>query len=224
MGNVAHRVNLLQGEELLLIDRAVYVPEYEALLLSDVHLGKAETFQMAGIPVAQQVNGETLERLRSHCQQMQPQQIFVLGDLFHSRQGLVVEVEAAWSKFLKDMDARVTLVVGNHDRAVSWPDFNMAYSNNPISLGKLLLSHEPVSPDSLPKGSLNICGHVHPVVRLQSAVDNLRLPCFYHEHHFQRLTLPSFGSFTGGYEVSVGQGQTAYLVVEGCLMILDSPF
>lgn len=218
------RVNLLQGEELILLDRAAYVPEYGALLLSDVHLGKAETFQMAGIPVAQQVNGETLERLRSHCQQTSPQQIFILGDLFHSRQGRVTEVNAAWSKFLDDTTAQVTLILGNHDRAAPGQRFNMDYSNRPIALGKLLLSHEPASLDHLTKDHLNICGHVHPVIRLQSALDSLRLPCFYHEHQCQRLTLPSFGSFTGGYEVSIGKGQTAYLTLEEDLMVLDSPF
>ncbi|NEP63242.1 MAG: ligase-associated DNA damage response endonuclease PdeM [Symploca sp. SIO2G7] len=220
---IGHPVDLLQGEALVFYDRALYVPKHQALLLSDVHLGKAETFQMAGIPVAQQVNGETLERLRSHCSQVQPQQIYILGDLFHSRQGMVSEVNAAWSSFLEDTDATVTLIVGNHDRAALGTVFDMGYSTNPISLGKLLLSHEPVSSEKLSKGYLNICGHVHPVVQLKSAVDSLRLPCFYHEHRSQRLTLPSFGSFTGGYEVAIGEGRTAYLTIEGCLMVLDSP-
>ncbi len=215
-------VNILQGDALVFLDRALYVPKYQALLLSDMHLGKAETFQLAGIPVAQQVNEETLERLRALCNQVQPRQIFVLGDLFHSRQGMVAEVEAAWSKFLEDTDAITTLIVGNHDRAALAPVFNMSYSTHPIALGTLLLSHEPVNLDNLPKSHLNVCGHVHPVVQLQSAIDSLRLPCFYHEHQFQRLTLPSFGSFTGGYEVSIGKGRTAYLIVEGCLMVLDS--
>ncbi|MEM6255892.1 MAG: ligase-associated DNA damage response endonuclease PdeM [Cyanobacteria bacterium P01_D01_bin.156] len=218
---VGHQIDLLLGEVIILLERAVYLPEHQALLLSDVHLGKAETFQMAGIPIAQQVNGETLERLRSHCQTVQPQKIFILGDLFHSRQGMVEEVVVAWSQFLGDIDARVTLIVGNHDRAALGPKFDMAYSTQPIALGKLLLSHEPIDLSSLQKDQLNVCGHVHPVVKLQSAVDRLRLPCFFHEHNSQRLTLPSFGSFTGGYEVSIDQKQVAYLIVEGNLVTLN---
>ena len=138
MDNMAagHSVDLLQGEKLMLLERAVYVPDYQALLLSDVHLGKAETFQMAGIPIAQQVNEETLERLRSHCSQVQPQKIFILGDLFHSHQGMVEGVVAAWSQFLEETDAKVTLIVGNHDRAALGPVFDMDYSTQPISLGK----------------------------------------------------------------------------------------
>ncbi|MEM1254568.1 MAG: ligase-associated DNA damage response endonuclease PdeM [Cyanobacteria bacterium P01_H01_bin.21] len=219
---IGHPLDLLQGEPLVLLDQAVYVPDYQALLLSDVHLGKAETFQMAGIPIAQQVNGETLERLRSHCNQVNPQKIFVLGDLFHSRQGMVTEIIDAWSELLKTIDAQVTLIVGNHDRAALAPVFDMQYSTESISLGRLLLSHEPVSQTTIPKGHLNICGHIHPVVKLKSAIDSLRLPCFYHEHQSQRLTLPSFGSFTGGYEVALSKGKTAYIVVEDCLMVLDA--
>lgn len=226
MDNIAvgHPINLPQGEELVLLDRAVYVPQHQALLLSDVHLGKAETFQLAGIPVAQQVNEETLARLRSHCHNILPKKIIILGDLFHSRQGLVPEVLTAWAQFLEDIDADVTLIVGNHDRAAKGPKLSMDYSTHAIPLGKLLLSHEPVTSDiHMTKNHLNICGHVHPVVKLQSAVDRLRLPCFYHEHQERRLTLPSFGSFTGGYEVTISKNTTAYLNIEGNLITLNYP-
>ena len=219
---VGHPIKLPQGEDLVLLDRAVYVPQHQALLLSDMHLGKAETFQLAGIPVAQQVNAETLARLRSHCHTVHPKKIIILGDLFHSRQGLVPEVIAAWAQFLEDIDADVTLIVGNHDRAVKGPKFSMEYSTQPISLGKLLLSHEPATPDKYASiDDLNICGHVHPVVKLQSAVDRLRLPCFYHEQQQRRLTLPSFGSFTGGYEVAINKNATAYLNIEGHIIVLN---
>ncbi|MDV3351230.1 metallophosphoesterase [Leptothoe sp. LEGE 181152] len=82
---------------------------------------------MAGIPVAQQVNGETLKRLRSYCNKVCPEQFFVLGDLFHSRQGMVTEIEIAWSIFLEEVDAKVTLIVGNHDRIALKSVFNMNY-------------------------------------------------------------------------------------------------
>ena len=49
----------------LLDDKALYLPDEEALLVSDVHLGKAETFQSFGIPIPNQMNEENLDRLRS---------------------------------------------------------------------------------------------------------------------------------------------------------------
>jgi metallophosphoesterase superfamily enzyme len=46
----------------------------------------------------------------------------------------------------------------------------------------------------------------------------LRLPCFYLEHHKNLLILPSFGEFTGGYEVELKQNATAYVVVENSVL------
>lgn len=218
-----HRANLLHGEELIFLDRAIYVPGQQALLLSDLHLGKAETFQLAGIPIAQQVNDETLEELRSHLAQWQPQRVFILGDLFHSRQGLVPELAAVWSQLLAEAEARFTLIVGNHDRAALGDPFDMDYSTQPVPLGQLVLSHEPVDPTTLTRDQLNICGHIHPVVELKGMVDSLRLPCFYYERPSQRLIMRAFGAFTGGYEMAMKKGVTAYIPMDGGMMALDIP-
>ncbi len=198
----------------LLEDKALYLPEIRSLLVSDVHLGKAETFQAAGIPIASQVNEENLSRLRSLYHQIQPQSLFVLGDLFHSKQSLVLEVLTAWETFLQEIQAKVTLIVGNHDRrlASALPPLSMDCQADAVEVGPFLLSHEPEISHG---AALNICGHIHPVLKLRSRADSLRLPCFFVEHRQRRLTLPSFGEFTGGYEVDLKQNASAYVVCEG---------
>ncbi|HEY9881138.1 MAG TPA: hypothetical protein V6D29_21945, partial [Leptolyngbyaceae cyanobacterium] len=57
---------LIIGETrlLLLPEKAVYIEAMRSLLVSDVHLGKSETFQRYGVPVSSQVNQVTLERLQ----------------------------------------------------------------------------------------------------------------------------------------------------------------
>ncbi len=198
----------------LLDDKALYLPEAEALLVSDVHLGKAETFQSAGIPIASRMNEENLSRLRSLYHQTQPKELFVLGDLFHSKQSLVSEVLAGWETFLQEIPARVTLIVGNHDRRLvsALPPMAMDCQIDAVMVGPFLLSHEPEIGHS---SALNICGHIHPVVKLRSRTDSLRLPCFFVEHDQRRLILPSFGEFTGGYEVGLVSNTCAYVVCEG---------
>lgn len=206
---------LLFGHRLrLLDDKALFLPQMETLLVSDVHLGKAETFQALGIPISSQMNEENLERLRSLCQQTQPKKLFILGDLFHSETSLVPEVLIAWDSFLKEIAADTTLIVGNHDRRLvsALPPLAMDCMENAVELGPFLLSHEP---EAVHGQALNICGHIHPVVRLRSRTDSLRLPCFYVEHDFKRLTLPSFGEFTGGYEVELVGDTCAYVACEG---------
>lgn len=211
---VKNEILLFDNRLRLLDDKALYLPDEEALLVSDVHLGKAETFQSLGIPISNRMNEENLDRLRSLCQQTCAKKLFILGDLFHSKQSLVPEVLVAWDKFLKEIAAETTLIVGNHDRRLvaDLPPLEMNCLTDSVRLGTFLLSHEPKAQ----RGSLlNICGHIHPVVKLRSRTDTLRLPCFFVEENLRRLTLPSFGEFTGGYEVGLVDNACAYVVCEG---------
>ncbi len=211
---LSNEISLFDHRLQLLDDKALYLPEVEALLVSDVHLGKAETFQSLGIPISSAVNEENLERLRSLLTQTQPKKLFILGDLFHSRRSLVPEVLVSWDHFLKEIGVETTLIVGNHDRKLvsALPPFAMTCQIEAVTVGSFLLSHEP---EIKHEAALNICGHIHPVVRLRSRTDSLRLPCFFVEPDDRRFTLPSFGEFTGGYEVSLKGNTCAYVVCEG---------
>ena len=206
----------------LLDDRALCLPDRQVLLVSDVHLGKAETFQSLGIPIASQLNEENLDRLRSLCHQTKAKRLFVLGDLFHSEHSLVPEVLTSWDTFLKQISATVTLIVGNHDRKLvsALPPLPMNCQVDAVELGPFLLSHEPEINHA---AKLNICGHIHPVVKLRSRTDSLRLPCFFLEHDQKRLTLPSFGEFTGGYEVTLSKNTCAYIACEGDAIPFNKP-
>ncbi|MEL7352474.1 MAG: ligase-associated DNA damage response endonuclease PdeM [Cyanobacteria bacterium P01_A01_bin.116] len=215
---LANEIELFGSRLQLLDDKALYLPDEQALLVSDVHLGKAETFQSFGIPIASQLNEENLDRLRSLIVQTQPQKLFILGDLFHSKKSLVPDVLIAWDTFLKEIAAEVCLIVGNHDRRLvsALPPMKMDCQIEAVALGPVLLSHEPeIRQRGHERATLNVCGHIHPVVRLRSRTDSLRLPCFFVEHDHRRLTLPSFGEFTGGYEVELVENTCAYIACEG---------
>ncbi len=196
----------------LLPEKAVYLPQQSALLVSDVHLGKSETFQHFGIPIPSQVNQATLQRLQQAQHRTQAEHLFILGDLFHARAGMVDEVIDDWLKFLAATQLEAHLILGNHDRplAAELSQFSLTCYTEPIELDAMLLSHEPMPFDNV----LNVCGHVHPCVQLGGQGDRLRLPCFYWEAALKRLTLPSFGDFTGGYTVSLSAETTAYAIAD----------
>ncbi|MEX0267891.1 ligase-associated DNA damage response endonuclease PdeM [Leptolyngbyaceae cyanobacterium UHCC 1019] len=201
----------LSGVKLtLLSDKAIYLSDANSLLVSDVHLGKSETFQATGIPVSNQVNQATLQRLQTLCETFQPETLFILGDLFHSKLALVDEVLECWFQFLAATQVDVTLILGNHDRALisTLQQLSIQCITTPIQVENVVLSHEP-SPQS---GYLNICGHVHPCIRIKSKLDNLRLPCFYVDQAQNILILPSFGEFTGGYEMPLTRHSRAYVI------------
>jgi DNA ligase-associated metallophosphoesterase len=194
----------------LLAEKAVYLDRCNSLLVSDVHLGKSETFQASGIPVSNKVNQSTLQRLEVLCKTFQPKTLFVLGDLFHSKGALVDEVLDCWFQFLAATQVGVKLILGNHDRPLisSLEQLSIECITTAIQIDTIVLSHEPSpQPDCL-----NICGHVHPCVRIKSKLDNLRLPCFYLDQAQNMLILPSFGEFTGGYELPLKQHSKAYII------------
>jgi len=208
----------LSGTELqLLPEKALYLESLQSLLVADVHLGKSETFQAAGIPISNQVNQDSLDRLQTLCLKLKPTSLIVLGDLFHSRFSLVTEVVDGWTRFLNAVPIDVKLIIGNHDRALANRLSALSiHCSTDLQIDRLLLSHEP-SPQ--PK-TLNICGHIHPCVRIRTKLDNLRLPCFYLDQTQNMLVLPSFGAFTGGYEVKLKKGAIAYAIAEDSIIAL----
>jgi len=210
-----HEIFVLKQRLQLLPEKAVYLPDHDLLLVADVHLGKSEAFQSLGVPIPNHVNQDTLDRLRTLCDRHSPKTLIVLGDLFHSPRGLDDTILHAWIHFTETCGAAVRVILGNHDRAIaiSLDSFEIPFQACPIEYPGLILSHEPVD---IPN-RVNLCGHVHPCLRLKTRLDTLRLPCFFLEHP-HRLILPSFGSFTGGYEVRLKPGAIAYIVAEGAVV------
>lgn len=203
----------------LLAEKAVYLESNQSLLVADIHLGKSETFQSLGIPIPNQVNQTTLDRLKRLCFKVEPRRLFILGDLFHSKYALVDEVLAGWSQFQAAVEAEIVLIVGNHDRHLiqTLKNSSIYCFTHAIEVDNLLLSHEP-SPQ---KGFLNICGHIHPCVHLKEKLDQLRLPCFYLDRTQNLLVLPSFGEFTGAYEVPLKRNSAAYVIADDCVISLE---
>src|SRR5262245_7708646 len=104
----------LMGQQLWLsAHRSVFWEEEKALLVSDLHFGKTGHFRKSGIAVPQAVYKEDLQRLVHLIQYFQPQQLIVVGDLFHSHQNKELELFQRWRHDFPDLP--VHLVKGNHD-------------------------------------------------------------------------------------------------------------
>lgn len=190
-------------------ERALVWPAQNALLVADLHLGKAEAFQSKGIGVPNGHNREDLIRLETLLTDLDTNQLFILGDLFHAQiSDQLLIMFRDWSKSLQ---VEMHLISGNHDRYSKFEmrRFPITVHKNELELGPFRLTHEPLQGNR----RFNICGHIHPQVRLSGGNDTLRLPCFVLEK--RQLTLPSFGSFTGGFRVRPKEGRTFYAIAEG---------
>lgn len=195
----------------LLPQRAAYLPEHDALLVADVHIGKAHAFRRFGLPVPGGTTGETLQRLSAALAASGAGRVFVLGDLLHSAQGRGDETTAAVARWrAAHREVELTLVRGNHDAHAGDPPaaWDVRCVDGPLPLSATLaLAHHP---HPLP-GRYVVAGHVHPAAWIRGrAHDGLRLPCF---HFGPRVgVLPAFGAFTGCRVVARTPGDRVWVV------------
>ncbi len=209
-GGVGSADFLWRGQRLQLLgERAVWDPQRGLLLVADLHLGKAESFQSQGIPLPSDGDGATLNALLALAHRLRPAQVVVLGDLIHSRLGLTLELRQKLQALPTLMGCPLRLIGGNHERGC-WLEGLVQEPSTAV--GPLWLSHAP-EPRA---GRLNLCGHCHPVALVGDGADRLRLPCFAYDETVERLILPAFGLLTGGHPCS--PGEALWLVADGAVV------
>ncbi len=116
------RIDLAGQSLVLLPERAVLWERESALLVADVHLGKAAAFRAAGLPLPGGTTTETLDRLSAALIRTGARRLILLGDFFHARAGRAARtLEAIASWRARHPDLAVLLVRGNHDRGAGAP-------------------------------------------------------------------------------------------------------
>jgi DNA ligase-associated metallophosphoesterase len=172
----------------LLPEKALWIQSFKALIVADLHLGKAEFFQENGIPIPTSVHGDDLKRLQFLIDKFLPENLYVLGDLFHHGN---INGNVIFKSFCEhNINMNIVWIIGNHDKQSDFNLQNLCVKNYEI-LDKLYFTHEPIEKD----GFFVIAGHEHPAVKIKSGLDSLKFPCFVSIEN--TLILPSFGSFTG---------------------------
>lgn len=201
----------LENTELwLLADKAIYWPGQQALLIADIHFGKAAAYRQLGQPVPHGTTQANLQRLDSLLARYRCSQLIFLGDFLHapeSQTPATLDQLHHWRATHPDL--AITLIRGNHDRRAGDPPatLNMTIVPEPLLLGPFALQHEPV-----PHPTHHVlAGHLHPAFRLRGrGRQSLRLPCFC--IGAQLSLLPAFGSFTGMMEVDADPGRRLFVV------------
>lgn len=197
----------LAGEQVLLLGaRALYWPARKALLIADLHLGKADVFRRAGIGLPSGGTGDDLERLSALLQQHAVDTLWILGDVLHG-----AAHRAAWYRQWqgwREQHAALEIgaLAGNHDRALPKADLGLTLLGEQLQAGPFLLRHDPH-----PHPSLHVlCGHVHPLARLPGM--QRRWPAFWLR---ERLTvLPAYSRFTAGIAPVLATGEQLVACVE----------
>ena len=193
----------------LLPEKAVYWERKKMLFISDTHFGKSDSFRAHGIPVPTGTLDNDINVLTSLIHKIQPEIIFFLGDLFHSKQGkndLMMKRLISWRE--KFPSVEMNLIRGNHDHSAGDPceELDINCYDGPMTLEPFVLSHDPMES----KEGYVLCGHVHPAVRLSgNNVPSVAVPCFFFSKNY--AILPAFGSFTGTYKIKPVVGDRVFL-------------
>ena len=202
----------LEGEPVLLDPEGALVHD-GAVLVADVHLDKATTFQRAGMALPLGDEDRDLERLGMLAERHRATTLVILGDLVHRpprRGGATDRRVLAWLAARNELE--VVVVLGNHDRDAAerlahWP---VRWIEEEFDRGPFVLRHAPTA-RSARRGDARyeLAGHLHPVLTLRDGRrDALRCQVFWRRP--RGLVLPAFGSFTGGHAVRPGTGEVAY--------------
>ncbi|WP_296316747.1 ligase-associated DNA damage response endonuclease PdeM [Winogradskyella sp. UBA3174] len=191
--NIAEEFIKIRNEELVLTNqRAIYWKRENALILSDLHIGKTGHFKKHGIPMPDAILQKDLERLEALTLHFKAKYLFVVGDLFHAEANEDMTTFKNW--LLKFEFLKIILIKGNHDRLskTMMVDFNIQVEIE-LEIDPFLLVHEHLE---IHKENFTISGHTHPGVLLKGkGRQRLKLPCY--QVASNQIILPAFSLFTG---------------------------
>lgn len=174
--------------------KVVFWEENKCLIVSDTHIGKAQHFRKSGIPIPRAVEDENLKRLGRLIKKYNPDELLILGDLFHSEHNFAIELFQVFRNIHSNI--KFILVHGNHDilEEQVYENIGVECAGTELTSNSFLFTHEPN--EEIPENFINVFGHIHPGVRLRGRGKNsLKLPCFHWKKN--QFVMPAFGGFTG---------------------------
>lgn len=187
------RLNIAEDWLVARPEGAIWWPDAETLIVSDLHLEKGSSFAAASGQLLPPYDTRvTLSIVEALCQELNPQRVLSLGDSFHDR--------SAELRLAEDDKVRIRALTGRYD----WfwiegnhdPDPPETLGGTPLKVWRhrsLVFRHEP----ERERGE--IAGHMHPVAKISGRGRSVRRRCFI--TNGDHMILPALGTYTGGLNV-----------------------
>lgn len=175
---------------------ALYIPDFAALVVADLHFEKGSSLARRNLHVPPYDTRATLRLLARAIEAFGARRLICLGDSFHDGEARA-RIDGNDLAFLRNLTAIVetTWISGNHDPEPA-ADLGGRVAER-VALGPLTLRHAPAA---LAAGECEIAGHLHPAARIARRGRSIRCRCFVGDE--RRLIMPAFGSYTGSLDVS----------------------
>lgn len=194
-------------------DRCVFWEEEKILLLSDLHFGKTGHFRKEGIAVPQGVYKDDLQRLVTQIQFFKPQQLVIIGDMFHSHANKELDFFKKWRNDFKSLP--IQLIKGNHDilKEDWYNDATITVVENCLQMGSFSFVHDIAAiQNELCAARYFFSGHIHPGISIRGIGRQfIQLPCFYFSQQF--AVLPAFSKFTGNHPIKPKPGESVFAIL-----------
>lgn len=212
---VQHTV--LNNDLLLTTGRCIFWESEKALILSDLHLGKAGHFRKSGIAIPQSVYKADLHRLLDEIQYFKPAYLIIIGDLFHSAAN---KEHLLFEKWRADIhNTTIHLVKGNHDilNGQWYIETGLIVHEQQLTVNDFSFTHDV---ECRQKGGYCFSGHVHPGIVMKGiGRQSLRMACFYFSD--DHAILPAFGNFTGLATINPKKRDNVFAVTENNIIQLQ---
>ncbi|MGV8938323.1 MAG: ligase-associated DNA damage response endonuclease PdeM [Allorhizobium sp.] len=173
---------------------ALFLPDHDLLVVSDLHLEKGAAFARRGQLLPPYDTLSTLTLLQAVIARHNPKIVISLGDNFHDRNGAALLPDLYRTMIAEMARGRQWIWInGNHD-----PDGASGLPGESIDTlcyAGLTFRHEPgigVFPGE-------VAGHLHPAATVRRREKSVRRPCFASDG--VRLVMPAFGVMTGGLDL-----------------------
>jgi DNA ligase-associated metallophosphoesterase len=200
--------------------RCCWWEEENALILSDLHLGKSGHFRKEGISVPQGIYRADLQRLIAQLFYFKADRLIIVGDFTHSKANRELDHFLKWRNDFPSLE--IDLVKGNHDiLADSWyRDAGITVFDENLLVGDFCFRHDLDSKgcnDVPAHTAYTFVGHVHPGITVRGkGRQALHFPCFYFAK--THCILPAFSRFTGTFSVEQKKNETVYAIADDQLL------
>lgn len=196
---------------LLTNQRAIFWETQKALILSDLHIGKAAHFRKSGIAISSEILVDDLKKLELLIHHFKAEKVIIVGDLFHAGYNSDLDL---FRNLRAQFSQEFILIKGNHDRlkCEQYENLGIICEENSFQIATISFIHDP---KNLAENGFCISGHIHPGFVLKGKNESIRLPCFAVSE--SQIILPAFSKFTGLDTKSLDSNFSKFVFTEGTI-------
>ena len=158
-------------------ERAVFIEELSAVVITDLHIGYEDELREKGVIVPSQWKNMKV-RIENIMEKTKAEKLIILGDIKHN----ILRAPRYVRRFFEDMPYEIMAVKGNHDGGIEdMVDFKV-YPSQGFRIGKYGFIHGHSWPSEyVVKADFLLMGHMHPEIELfDSLKKSNKMACILH--------------------------------------------